>query len=135
MDTKAKESPITQRTLELCQAIVEQDDFQTLKQKLDAFMSNELLKFEYQQVNGLGELLRMRQSQGLELPMDEVAKFEVLREKLMNDPVAQGFLDAQEQLQQLHEVVSRFLNKTFELGKRPEYEDVHDGSCSDCGCH
>jgi len=134
MDTQAKESPITQRTLELCQAIVEQDDFQSLKQKLDAFMSNELLKFEYQQVNGLGELIRARQSQGLELPMDDVAKFEVLREKFLNDPVAQGFLDAQDQLQQLHEVVSRFLNKTFELGKRPEYEDVHDGSCRDCGC-
>ena len=134
MDTQAKESPITQRTLELCQAIVEQDDFQSLKQKLDAFMSNELLKFEYQQVNGLGELIRARQSQGLELPMDDVAKFEVLREKFLNDPVAQGFLDAQDQLQQLHEVVSRFLNKTFELGKRPEYEDVHDGSCRDCNC-
>jgi len=135
MDTKAKESPITQRTLDLCQAIVEQTDFQTLKQQLDAFMSNELLKYEYQQVNGLGDLLRMKQGQGLELKPEEVTQFETLREKFLNDPVAKGFLDAQEQLQQLHEVVSRFLNKTFELGRRPEYEDVHDGSCSDCGCH
>ena len=135
MDTIAKESPITQRTLDLCQAIVEQEDFQALKQKLDVFMGNELLKFEYQQINGLGDLLRMRQSQGLELPQEEIAKFEVLRDKFMSDPVAQGFLDAQDQLQQLHEVVSRFLNKTFELGKRPEYEDVHDGSCRDCGGH
>jgi len=134
MDTKAKESPITQRTLELCQAIVDQSDFQALKQKLDAFLSNELLKFEYQQVNGLGDLLRMKQGQGLELKEEEVTQFETLREKFLNDPVAKGFLDAQEQLQQLHEVVSRFLNKTFELGRRPEYEDVHDGSCSDCGC-
>ena len=44
-------------------------------------------------------------------------------------------MDAQAQLQQLHEVVGNFLNKTFELGRRPEYEDVHDGSCGDCGCH
>ena len=135
METKAKESPITQRTLELCQAISEQADFQTLKEKLDAFMSNELLKFEYQQVNSLGDLLRMKQSQGLELKPEEVAQFETLREKLLNDPVAQGFLDAQEELQRLHEVVGKFLNKTFELGRRPDYEDVHDGSCSDCGCH
>ena len=83
----------------------------------------------------MGDLLRMRQSQGLELPMEEVAKFEVLRDSFMNDPVAQGFLDAQEQLQQLHDVVTRFLNKTFELGKRPNYEDVHDGSCCDCASH
>jgi cell fate (sporulation/competence/biofilm development) regulator YlbF (YheA/YmcA/DUF963 family) len=135
METKAKESPITQRTLELCQAIVEQSDFQTLKEKLDAFMSNELLKYEYQQVNGMGDLLRMKQGQGLELKPEEITQFEALREKFLGNPVAQGFLDAQEQLQQLHEVVGRFLNKTFELGRRPEYEDVHDGSCSDCNCH
>jgi cell fate (sporulation/competence/biofilm development) regulator YlbF (YheA/YmcA/DUF963 family) len=134
MDTQGKESLITQRTLDLCQAIVDQEDFQTLKQKLDAFMSNELLKFQYQQVSGLGEMIRTRQMQGAELPMDDVAKFEVLRDSFLNDPVAKGFLDAQDQLQQLHETVSRFLNKTFELGKRPEYEDVHDGSCRDCNC-
>jgi len=134
MDTQAKESLITQRTLDLCQAIVDQSDFQVLKQKLDDFMSNELLKFEYQQVNGMGDLLRMKQSQGLELKPEEITQFEVMREKFLGDPVAQGFLDAQEQLQQLHEIVSRFLNKTFELGRRPEYEDVHDGSCRDCGC-
>jgi hypothetical protein len=135
MDTKEKESPITQRTLELCQAIVDQSDFGVLKGKLDAFMSNELLKFDYQQLNGLGDLLRTKQSQGVELKPEEIAQFESLRERFMNDPVAQGFLDAQDELQQLHETVSRFLNKTFELGRRPEYEDVHDGSCGNCNCH
>jgi len=135
MDTKIKDSALTQRTLDLCQAIVDQSDFQTLKEKLDAFMSDELLKFDYQQLNGLGDLLRMKQSQGVELKPEEITQFETMREKFLNDPVAQGFLDAQEQLQMLHENVSRFLNKTFELGRRPEFEDVHDGSCGDCGCH
>lgn len=135
MDTKTKESPITQKALELCQVIVEQPDFATLKQQLDAFLGDELLKFDYQQVNGLGDLLQLKQSRGLDLEQDEISKFEALREKLLGDPVAQGFMQAQEQLQELHEVVQRFLNKTFELGRRPEYEDVHDGSCSECGCH
>lgn len=135
MDTKSEESAITQRALELCQAIVEQPDFSALKEKFDAFMRNELLKFEYQQVNGLGEMLQMKHSQGIELEPDEVMRFEALREKLMSDPVTQGFMEAQEQMQQLHEVVQRFLNRTFELGRRPEYVDVHDGSCSDCGSH
>src|SRR5687768_10152654 len=113
MDTKAKESPITQKALELCQAIVEQPDFVAVKHKLDAFMNDELLKFEYQQLNGLGDLLQMKQSRGLELAQEEIIKFEALREKLLSDPVAQGFMEAQEQMQQLHEVVQRFLNKTF----------------------
>ncbi|HSI11572.1 MAG TPA: YlbF family regulator [Chthoniobacter sp.] len=135
METKVKESPLTQRTLDLCQALVDQPDFRSLKERLDAFMSNEMLKFDYQQLTGLGDLLRMKQGQGLELKPEEVAQFETMREQFVNNPVAKGFLEAQEEMQLLHENVSRFLNKTFELGRRPEFEDVHDGSCQDCNCH
>lgn len=135
MDTTAKDSGIIQRTMDLCQAIVEQSDFQELKGKLDAFMADEYLKFQFQQVNDLGNLLQMKQSQGLELKPEEVAQFETLRETVLENPVAQGFLDAQQQMQQLHQLISRFLDKTFELGRRPEFEDVHDGSCGNCGCH
>ena len=77
----------------------------------------------------------MKQSQGLELKPEEIAQFETLRESVVQNPVAQGFLDAQQQMQQLQQMVSRFLDKTFELGRRPEFEDVHDGSCGNCGCH
>lgn len=135
MDTIAKESGIIQRTQDLCQAIVEQADFQSLKEKLDAFMADELLKFQFQQVNDLGNLLQMKQSQGMELKPEEIEQFEKLREEVLGNPIAQGFLDAQQQMQQLHQMVGRFLDKTFELGRRPEYDDVHDGSCGGCGCH
>jgi cell fate (sporulation/competence/biofilm development) regulator YlbF (YheA/YmcA/DUF963 family) len=135
MDSTVKESAIIQKTLELCQVITDQPDFQSLKGKLDAFMSDELLKFEFQQVNELSNLLQMKQSHGLAPKDEEIAQFEKLRGALMENPVAKDFIDAQQELQKLHEEVGRFLNKTFELGRRPEYEDVHDGSCSDCGCH
>jgi len=135
METKAKDSGIIQKTQDLCQAIVEQSDFVSMKQKLDDFLGNELLKFQFQQVNDLGNLLQMKQSNGHELKQEEITQFETLREEFMGNPVARGFLEAQEQLQQLHQVVDRYLDKTFELGRRPEYEDVHDGSCGNCGCH
>ncbi len=135
MDTKAKESGIIQKTLELCQAVVDQGDFQSVKQKIDAFMSDELLKFQYKQVNDLGGLLQMKQNQGMELKDEEITQFETLRDQLLGNPVATGFLEAQQELHNLHRIVDRFLDKTFELGRLPEYEDVHDGSCSDCNCH
>ena len=135
MDTIAKESGIIQRMQDLCQAIVEQADFQSLKEKLDAFMADEYLKFQFQQVNDLGNLLQMKQSQGMELKPEEIEQFEKLREEVLGNPIAQGFLDAQQQMQQLHQMVGRFLDKTFELGRRPDYDDVHDGSCGGCGCH
>lgn len=136
MDSTLKESAIIQKAMELCQAVVDQPDFQSLKGKLDAFMRDELVKFQFQQVNELGELLQMRQQRGLDINEEEIAKFNVLREELMSSPVAQGFIDAQQEMQKLHEAIGRFVNKTFELGRLPEYEDVFDGSCgSGCGCH
>ena len=136
MDTATGQSPIIQRTLDLCQAIVEQPDFQTLKERLDAFMGNELLKLQYQQVNDLGQLLQMKQSEGLELKAEEIAQFETIREEFLKNPTAQGFLDAQQEMQQLHQAIGKLIEKTFELGRRPNDEDLQDGSRgSGCGCH
>jgi cell fate (sporulation/competence/biofilm development) regulator YlbF (YheA/YmcA/DUF963 family) len=134
MDTATAESTIIQRTLDLCQAIAEQPDFQMLKERLDAFMDDELLKFQYQQVNDVGHLLQMKQADGLELKPEEIAKFEGLRDEFLKNPTAQGFLDAKEQMQQIHQTVGKLIDKTFELGRRPTDEDLQDGSCCGGGC-
>lgn len=135
MDTLVKESGLVLKTRELCQAVTEQTDFLVLKEKVDAFMADELLKFKFQQVNDMGGMLQLKQSQGMELKPEEIAQFETLREDVLGNPVAQGFLDAQQQMQQLHQMVDKFLDKTFELGRQPEFEEIHDGSCGGCGCH
>jgi cell fate (sporulation/competence/biofilm development) regulator YlbF (YheA/YmcA/DUF963 family) len=136
MDTATADSRIIHRALDLCQAIVEQPDFQELKKSIDAFMENEMVKFQYQQVSELAQMLQIKQSNGLELKPEEVGQFEALREDFLKNPTAQNFLDAQKQMQELHQTVSRLLDKTFELGRRPEFEDLQDGSCgSGCGCH
>ncbi len=136
MESTAKESPIIQKTMELCNAVTSQPDFQELKSKVDAFMSDEGLKFQFQQVNQMNELLEMRQRGGFEIKEEEIAQFESLRQNVLGNPVAMGFIEAQQEMQKLHDAIGRFVNKTFELGRTPEYEDVFDGSCgSNCGCH
>ncbi len=131
MDTATSESTITQRTLDLCQAIVEQPDFSAIKEKFDAFMDDEPLKFQYQQLNDLGQLLQMKRADGLELKPEEIAKFGSLREAFLGNPTAQGFLDAEQQMQQIHQSVGKLIDKTFELGRQPTEEDLQDGMC--CG--
>jgi cell fate (sporulation/competence/biofilm development) regulator YlbF (YheA/YmcA/DUF963 family) len=136
MDTSAKDSALIERTRDLCQAIVDQPDFLALKARLDGFLGDEALKFQYQQINELGQILQTKQGQGIQLGEEEISQFEELRQDLLGNPTAQGFFEAQQQLQQLHQVVDKFLDKTFELGRRPDFEDVQDGSCgSGCGCH
>jgi cell fate (sporulation/competence/biofilm development) regulator YlbF (YheA/YmcA/DUF963 family) len=134
MDTATEQSTITQRTLDLCQAIVDQPDFLALKEKFDAFMEDEPLKFQYQQLNDLGQLLQMKQADGFELKPEEIAQFESLREEFLGNPTAQGFLDAQQQMQQIYKTVGKLIDKTFELGRRPNDEELQDGSCCGGGC-
>ena len=135
MQTRDKESPVVQRTLELCHAITQQEDFQSLKTRFDAFFADELLKFKFQQLNQLGQILQMKQEGGVEIKEEEISQFESLRDEVMGNSIATEFLDAQKELQQLHQMVDRYLDRTFELGRKPEYEDIHDGSCGNCDCH
>src|SRR4051812_26692193 len=121
METTVKESPILLKAIELCGAVASQPDFLSLKAKVDTFMGDELVKFQFQQVNELNDLLQMRQRGGLEIKPEEVAKFEALREELLQNPVAMGFIEAQQEMQNLHEAIGRFVNKTFELGRTPQY--------------
>lgn len=134
MDTATAASPIIQRTLDLCQAIAEQPDFLALKNQLDAFLDDEPLKFRYQQLNDLSQLLQMKQSDGLELKPEEIAQFETMRDEFLGNAVAQGFLDAQQQLRQLHQAVGKLIDKTIELGRRPSEDDLQDGTCCGGGC-
>src|SRR3954470_10364486 len=109
METNTQDGPIVRKAQELCQTLVEQPGFQELKSKLDAFMSDEGLKFQYQQVNDMGNLLQMKQSDGLELKPEEIAQFEALREQLLGNAVARNFLEAREEMQKVHQIVGSYL--------------------------
>ena len=72
----------------------------------------------------------------LPLTGEEISDFEQHREALLGNPVAKGFLDAQEELHQVQESIHKYVNKTLELGRLPNEEDFSDGSCGHgCGCH
>ena len=127
---------IQQKTRELCQAIVEQPEFQEMRQQIDAFMGDEAAKLLYQSVMEKGETLQYKQQTGSPLSSDEITAFEKDRDALVNNPVARGFLDAQEQMHKVQETVGQYVSKTFELGRMPTEEDLSGGSCgSGCGCH
>ena len=127
---------VQQKTRELCQAIVDQPEFQQMRQQIEAFLSDESAKTQYQSVMEKGELLQHKQQMGAPLSNDEITDFEKERDALVNNPVARGFLDAQQQMHKVQESVGQFVSKTFELGRLPTEDDLNGGSCgSGCGCH
>ena len=52
----------------------------------------------------------------------------------LNNPVAKGFLDAQQQMQRVQSSVTKYVTKTFELGRVPEPDDFNTcGHGCSCG--
>jgi cell fate (sporulation/competence/biofilm development) regulator YlbF (YheA/YmcA/DUF963 family) len=127
---------VQQKTRELCQAIVEQPEFQSMRKQVEAFMGDESAKTQYQSVMEKGEMLQHKQQMGSPLSNEEIMEFEKERDALVSNPVARGFLDARQQMQKVQESVGQFVAMTYELGRLPTEEDMSGGSCgTGCGCH
>lgn len=133
MTTATADSIIVQKTRELCQTIVEQPEFQSIRQRIDSFMADDAAKVQYQTVVEKGEMLQHKQQMGLPMSAEEISEFEKNRDALINNPIARDFLDAQQAMQKVQESVGQYVAKTFELGRIPSEEDFH-GCGSGCGC-
>ena len=126
---------VISKTQELCQTILDQAEFETIRQQIAAFMANEEAKGQYQSLSEKGEYLQHKQTQGVHLTDTEINEFERQREQFFNNPVARAFLDAQQAMHKMQETVSQYVGKTFELGRVPEPSDFDSGGCGpSCGC-
>jgi cell fate (sporulation/competence/biofilm development) regulator YlbF (YheA/YmcA/DUF963 family) len=138
MTTQTVENGIIEKTKALCQAIVDQPEMSSIRQRIDSFMSDTAARGQYEAVMSKGQALQEKQSQGQQLADTEIADFEKHRDALLNNPVGRGFLDAREELHEIQHSIQKYVSKTLELGRVPTTEDMEDDhACGDggCGCH
>ena len=129
------ENAVVEKTRELCQAILDQPEYQQIRRQVDAFLGDSRAQAQYQSLAEKGEHLQHKQSQGVPLVGEEVTAYESERETFFNNPVARDFVGAQQTIHKMQETVSQYVAKTFELGRVPGAEDFDDGSCGHgCGC-
>jgi len=125
------------KTRELCEAIVEHIQTGGIKQRIDTFLSDATARGAYESLMSKGQALQEKQHGGQALEPAEISAFEKDRDALLKNPVAAGFLDAQEEMHELQHLVSKHVNKTIELNRVPTAEDL-ESSCGNhggCGCH
>jgi len=135
MQTAIEETAVMSKTKELCQAILDQPNMPSIRQRVDAFMGDEETRTRYDALMNKGQALEQKQQLSLPLSGEEIADFEQHREALLNNPVARGFLDAQEELHQVQESIRHYVSKTLELGRVPTDEEMSGGSCGHgCSC-
>ena len=136
MQTTTQESAIQKKTVELCETITTHPDFQSLKGRIDAFLTNDSARDQYNALVEQGQTLEHRQQTGGSISQEEVADFDGKRDVVLQNPVIKDFLQAQQEIQTIQRFVSDYVTKTFELGRTPAEEDFQEGSCgSGCGCH
>jgi cell fate (sporulation/competence/biofilm development) regulator YlbF (YheA/YmcA/DUF963 family) len=136
MQTTIEETPVLQKTRELCQAILDQPNMQSIRQRIDAFMGDEKTRALYDTLVTKGQALQEKEQMSMPLSREEINDFEKQREAVVNNPVARNFLDAQEELHNVQATIHQYVNKTLELGRMPTDEDLSGGGCGHgCGCH
>ena len=137
MSTTMQETIVlTQKIEELCQTILNQPEVKSIRQRIDAFNADTAAQKQYETLAERGEYLQHKQQQGAQLTDAEIQEFEKHREAFFANPVAKGFVDAQQQMHKMQDSVSKYVSKTLELGRVPAAEDMESGSCgSGCGCH
>jgi len=125
------------KTNELCEAILEEIKSNGIRQRIDSFLSDATAKGQYENLMNKGQALQEKQHHGETLDPAEISAFEKDRDALLRNPVASGFLDAQEEMHDLQHSVQKFVAKTIELGHLPSADDLaEEGSCGHgCGCH
>jgi cell fate (sporulation/competence/biofilm development) regulator YlbF (YheA/YmcA/DUF963 family) len=127
---------IETKTNELCAAILEQLQTTGIRQRIDTFLANDSARTQYEALMSKGQALQEKQHHGQPLDPTEISAFEGEREALLKNPVAVGFLDAQEEMHELQSTVKKMVGKTIELGRIPTGDDLSEGSCGHgCGCH
>ena len=136
MQTTIEETPVHQKTRELCQAILDQPNMQSIRQRIDTFMGDQKARAQYDTLVTKGQALQEKEQMSVPLSREEITDFEKQREAVFNNPVARNFLDAQEELHNVQATIQQYVNKTLELGRMPTEEDLSGGGCGHgCGCH
>lgn len=138
MSAIAQDPAVLQKTQELCNTILNQPSMKSMRQQIDAFMGDAMTRSQYETVMHKGRALHEKQHQALPLSGEEIADFEQSRDALLANPVAKGFIEAQEELHGLRDSIQDYVSKTIELGRLPKTEDFESECCGGngggCGC-
>jgi cell fate (sporulation/competence/biofilm development) regulator YlbF (YheA/YmcA/DUF963 family) len=134
MQTTTQDNAILLKTRELCQAILDRPETREALQRIETFMTDDAARAQYEGLMSKGQTLNQKQQRSIPLTDEEISSFEKDRDALLNNPVARGFLDAQEELRAVQQSVTKYVTRTLELGRVPAEEDFDSCACGHaCG--
>ena len=127
----APNSSLMEQTRMLCQTILDHPEYKSHMENIESFLADDDAKATYREFSEHGETMHRKQHAG-ELTQEDITGFEIAQAKLAENPLVNGFMAAQDSLNEIHSAVSMNVAKTLELGHLPQPEDLEpSGGC--CG--
>ena len=137
MQTLTAETTIDERIQDLCEAILGDSEYQELAAHIEALLSDPDSKADYEKFAQKGDEMHQKQHSGLDVTDEDLDVYEALHKAADENPKVKKFMDAQSELNAIHQKVSKYVAKTIENGKVPTTEEMEakDGCCGGgCGC-
>lgn len=124
MNAPVEGNAVLLKTRELCAALVELPQFQTIRERIQRFAADESVTRVYGELNQTAGELQQKQEAGMPISPAEIAAFEALQERFTSNPLGREFIAAQQEMVELQELINGHISKTFELGRVPRPSDL-----------
>ncbi|WP_397379301.1 YlbF family regulator [Prosthecobacter sp.] len=127
---------IKSKIVELCETLVADTDVKNAREKAEAFLANESAVSLYREMATLGRALHQKQHNGEEPSGEEISRFTDLQDQCDANTAILSFIEAQDVLRGIAEVVTSYVGKSLERGEVPAEAEVFSKGCGEgCGCH
>lgn len=129
-------------TVALAESFAQSQPVVSAKARIGLFYQSPEATDLFRQVNEYGEKLRNKHMEGMPPSEEEIAKFDELRQAVVDNPLCSGFLEARQKIDDMLGAVNQYLCLAIERGKSPSDEEVAESmnrqmSACSCGggCH
>ena len=140
MNTPVLNDNLRAATEALCNLLAKEDKVVASKAKIGLFFQNPEATKLFEEVNAYGEELRNKHLAGMPPTEEEISKFDALRENVIKNDAARGFLEARQTIDELLNTINHYLGMSIDLGRAPTPEEIEEArqramsAQSSCSC-
>ncbi len=118
--------PITQKLIELCETIATDDRFNQYRDRVINFIDNEGKYPEYFKLLAYQEELESKKHGGDDISEEESNKLAELGAAAFANKDVVAFMEAQDALEQIQDLVNNSLNFVMDNGRAPSTKEINE---------
>lgn len=138
MNTTPLQQDLLDATTSLCNILAQSPHIIAAKARIGLFFQNPEATKLFEEVNAYGEELRSKHLAGMPPTEEEIEKFDKLREAVVENEFARGFLEGRQSVDNLLATINQYLGMSIDMGRAPTPEEVEESAkraaSASCSC-